>query len=44
MSEEADLVIRNGTIFDGTGGAPYRGAIAVKNGVIVETRHVTARG
>jgi N-acyl-D-aspartate/D-glutamate deacylase len=29
-----DVVIRDGTIVDGLGGAPYRGDVAVRNGVI----------
>jgi N-acyl-D-amino-acid deacylase len=32
---EVELVIRNGTIFDGRGGAPFRGDIAVRDGRIV---------
>lgn len=31
-----DLVIRNGVIYDGDGGAPYRANVAVKDGIIAE--------
>jgi len=31
-----DLVIRNGTIVDGLGGEPYRGDVAVRDGIIVD--------
>jgi N-acyl-D-aspartate/D-glutamate deacylase len=31
-----DLIIRNGEIYDGSGGAPFRGDIAISNGVIAE--------
>ena len=34
MSQDFDLVIRNGTIADGTGGALRDGDIAVKDGRI----------
>lgn len=34
MSETADLVIRSGEIYDGTGGAPYRADIAIADGKI----------
>jgi N-acyl-D-amino-acid deacylase len=33
-----DLLIRNGTIVDGTGGAPYRGDVAVRDGMVVAVR------
>ena len=29
-----DLIIRNGEIFDGSGGPPFRGDIAINDGVI----------
>jgi N-acyl-D-aspartate/D-glutamate deacylase len=44
MIHGADLVIRNGTIFDGTGGVPYVGTIAVKDGLIVQGSSGTAQG
>jgi N-acyl-D-amino-acid deacylase len=34
------LIIRNGTIIDGLGGAPYVGDIAVRDGVITAVGHV----
>jgi N-acyl-D-aspartate/D-glutamate deacylase len=35
MSDQAyDLVIRGGTIVDGTGGEPYAGDVAIRDGVI----------
>jgi len=39
-----DLVIRNGTIVDGLGGEPYRGDIAVSDGVIVAIGTVGGSG
>jgi N-acyl-D-amino-acid deacylase len=44
MTHEADLVIRDGAIFDGTGSAPYVGTIAVKDGLINETSSGKVRG
>jgi N-acyl-D-amino-acid deacylase len=37
-----DLLVKNGTIVDGTGAAPYRGNVAVANGRIVEAGDVDA--
>ncbi|WP_396925578.1 amidohydrolase family protein [Mycolicibacterium sp.] len=39
-----DLVIRNGTIVDGLGGAPYRGDVAVSDGVIAAVGTVSETG
>ena len=39
-----DLVIRNGTIVDGLGGDPYRGDVAVSDGVIVALGSVDGTG
>jgi N-acyl-D-amino-acid deacylase len=44
QSHSADLVVRNGMIVDGTGAAPFRGDVAVKDGKIVEIGTVTATG
>lgn len=52
-SPRYDVVIRGGTIYDGAGGAPYRGDVAVRDGRIVAVgpkvtgaaaREVDARG
>src|SRR5580698_1124153 len=43
MASDVDLVIRNGLIFDGTGGEAFEGEVAVDGGRIVEvTRGATA--
>lgn len=39
-----DLVIRNGSIVDGLGGEPYRGDVAVSDGVIVAVGTVDGEG
>lgn len=40
-----DIVIRGGTIYDGSGGAPYRGDVAVKGDRIAAIApHIAARG
>jgi N-acyl-D-aspartate/D-glutamate deacylase len=39
-----DLVIRNGTIVDGLGGEPYRGDVAVSDGVIAAIGAVSEHG
>ena len=38
-----DVVIRGGTIYDGTGGAPYRGDVAVRGDRIVAVGRVTGK-
>ncbi|SDC72607.1 N-acyl-D-aspartate/D-glutamate deacylase [Sphingomonas sp. YR710] len=40
----ADLVVRNGLIVDGTGGEPYAGDVAIKDGKIVEIGTVSGSG
>ena len=40
----ADVVIRAGTIVDGSGGAPYDADIAIANGRIAEIGRITASG
>jgi N-acyl-D-aspartate/D-glutamate deacylase len=44
MAADYDLVIRNGEIVDGTGGARFVADIAVKDGVIVEVGAVAGGG
>ncbi len=39
-----DLVVRGGTIIDGSGGAPYPGDVAVQDGVITELGRVREKG
>lgn len=39
-----DLVIRGGTVYDGTGSAPFKADIAVKDGLIAEIGEVTGKG
>ena len=39
-----DLVIRNGTIVDGTGSTPYRGDLAIDDGTIVAIGRIEAEG
>ncbi len=39
-----DLVVRNGTVVDGTGAARFAADVAVVNGVIVEVGRVNGRG
>ena len=40
----ADLIIRGGTIVDGTGGTPYEGDIAISGGIITGIGRVAGRG
>jgi len=44
MTEEISVVVRNGTVIDGTGAAPYEADVAIANGKIVEIGKITARG
>jgi N-acyl-D-aspartate/D-glutamate deacylase len=44
MTASYDLVVRNGTILDGTGGEPIDGDVAVEGGVIRKVGHVGERG
>jgi len=39
-----DLVVRNGTVVDGTGAAPVQGDVAVDNGRITAVGHIDAKG
>ena len=39
-----ELVIRNGTIVDGLGGAPFVGDVAVSGGVIAAVGRIDERG
>jgi len=44
MSKHYDMVIRGGTVVDGTGGAPYVADVAVKDGVIAAVGDVDGSG
>ncbi len=44
MQNAYDLVIRGGSIVDGSGGAPYDGDVAVKDGVIVAIGRFSGEG
>jgi N-acyl-D-amino-acid deacylase len=44
MNSQFDLVIRGGTIVDGTGAQPYVADIGVRDGVIAEIGHIDAAG
>jgi N-acyl-D-aspartate/D-glutamate deacylase len=44
MSETFEHVIRNATIVDGSGGAPFQGDIAIKGGKIAEVGKVSGKG
>jgi N-acyl-D-aspartate/D-glutamate deacylase len=44
MADRPDLVLRNGTVIDGSGGEPFRADVAVAGGVITEVGAVGAAG
>ena len=44
MSDTASLVIRNGTIVDGSDGAPFKADVAISDGVITGVGAQLARG
>ncbi|MDB5374991.1 MAG: Dihydroorotase, partial [Belnapia sp.] len=44
MSSIPSLVIRNGTIVDGSGGAPFKADVAISDGRITQVGTVAARG
>ena len=44
MTEAISIVVRNGTVIDGTGAAPYEADVAIAGGKIVEIGKITARG
>ncbi|WP_313807641.1 N-acyl-D-amino-acid deacylase family protein [Sphingobium sp.] len=44
MSNQYDLVIRGGTVVDGTGAAPFAADVAVRDGVIVEIGTIDGQG
>lgn len=44
MASEFDLVVRNGNVVDGTGAAPFKADVAVRDGFIVKVGSVPGRG
>lgn len=38
----SSILIKNGLIYDGTGGAPFRGCVLVKDGIITEISRIAA--
>ena len=41
---QPDIVVRNGTVVDGIGGAPYEADIALTDGKITEIGQISAKG
>ena len=44
MTDRADLIIRGGTIVDGTGGVPFVGDVAIDHGLIAAVGSIDATG
>ncbi|MEP7349389.1 MAG: amidohydrolase family protein [Sphingorhabdus sp.] len=44
MDAQFDLIVRNATIFDGSGDEPFQGDIAIRDGLIAEVGLVDGRG
>ena len=44
MAGSPDLIVRGGTVIDGSGGAPYQADVAVDGGKIVEIGRISAQG
>ncbi|MFT4099749.1 MAG: amidohydrolase family protein [Burkholderiaceae bacterium] len=44
MTRQFDLIIRGGTVYDGSGGEPFVADVAIDGGKIVEVGEVTAQG
>ncbi|HZK99462.1 MAG TPA: amidohydrolase family protein [Caulobacteraceae bacterium] len=44
MERAYDLVIRGGRVVDGSGGAPFEGDVAVKDGLIAQVGEITGAG
>ena len=44
MAQQASLIIRGGTVVDGTGAPPYEADIAIRDGRIVEIGKISVRG
>src|SRR5436190_3173976 len=44
MAGSPDLIVRGGTVIDGSGGAPYQADVAVDSGKIVEIGRINAQG
>ena len=44
MTASHDMVIRNGTVMDGSGGAPFAADVAIDNGKITAVGQVSGSG